>query len=162
MGHGSRKSSTDTNMSMDALSIPDTDSTCMVNHLGTIRHDALFESYKKSSLGLENQAELSHTHEQVLESNTGVEAMQMDGADEPSRREPSQSKECTDNFSLVAQTRILITRSHLNSIRNPGFHVSYLVGGVSFLFYGLVYLGLRTSSLVDSVRRDIPPYYMRI
>lgn len=36
-------------------------------------------------------------------------------------------------------------------MRNPGYFVSWIVGVVSFLFYGLIYLGLRTNG---SVTRD--------
>ena len=33
-------------------------------------------------------------------------------------------------------------------MRNPGYFASWIVGAVSFLFYGLIYLGLRTNGYV--------------
>jgi hypothetical protein len=131
----SRRSSVDTNLSAyGAASLPD--SNYMIQHLGPIRHSTLNESYLKSSLGLENDAELANIA--IIES------------------EGSNGKKQTRAFaiSLIAQSKILITRSHLNSTRNPGFHVSWIVGGISFLFYGLIYLGLRTSSLVEQIETD--------
>lgn len=52
---------------------------------------------------------------------------------------------------------LILQRSHINNMRNPGFFVAWIVGGISFLFYGLIYLGLRTSNLVQRVQSgDIP------
>lgn len=132
-GRSSRKASTETNMS-------DADSTYMLNHLGPIQHDMLYESYKNSSLAGENERELLDIHA----SSADVER-NGDGREKPSR---------AFAISTFSQVKILITRSHLNSLRNPGFHVSWMVGAVSFLFYGLIYLGLRTSSLVDKIEND--------
>jgi hypothetical protein len=137
-GRNSRRSSACTDFSTDATSLPDSDSNYMINHLGPIRYSTLNESYLRSNLGMENDSELARisVSESESEANSG--------------KRPRRAFA----ISMIAQAKILITRSHLNSIRNPGFHVSWIVGGISFLFYGLIYLGLRTSSLVEQIETD--------
>lgn len=142
----SRRSSMDTNFGFDyhvvnvgATAEPDNHGY-LQSAAGRIHQESLFDHYLSSDLGIENEQEflaiIKGTHGNVT-------------------AESPQANHSGFAVSLFDQIKTLLERSHVNSTRNPGFKISWIVGSVSFLFYGLVYLGLRTSSLAARIQNDV-------
>ncbi|KAJ3089196.1 hypothetical protein HK102_006975 [Quaeritorhiza haematococci] len=105
--------------------------------------DSLPNQYAQSSLKTENDRELT----QISQGNHPVVIRALNY--ETMSADEKQGVQRMYATSFITQVATIVLRCHVNSMRNAGFFVSWIVGAVSFLFYGLIYLGLRTSNLVS-------------